>query len=877
MTDQTNPPTPENTPPQPRVPAPGTADSVPPAPLVPPIPDLPIAYQADAAAGVPPVGPAQPGLAQPGLAQPAAAQSFPGQPGLGQPGPAGTVPPAVAATAPAWVNPPRMGLAAVGGAIGVGGAIAGTLVVIALTVALTLVTGSGSGGIGGANLDGAVFAVLVWLSALGLFGGVSGAIGGGGASGSMLVTFVPVIVFLAGSLAAAWWSFRQERTHRSAGRTEFWVLSGLAGLAAAILTLVLSILGRQQVSVPMVGHAELSSLSVASFFGPLIAIGLASAFGRWLARAENRGFFRALIATPAHFRWGTRDLYDYLVALTLIFVPISLIAVFVIGNGSLVAWPAAVGVLTSATIAVAHFAGYSVGANGSGLMDGSQTITLSSAPNGWIWLLPVFAVVAALLASLAVAQRRRFLPVPIARAWVLPVSTAVAALVFGFTFGLGTFSGTAGIGGVGMGFSMSVAPVAWAFLMAGVWGALVETLARYVAPTLIATAPALGRIAFGPSPAGAPTTAAPAGASAAFGQSTTTYPYAAPDVAAATAAGQVAPGMGGPANVAGVAAPPTPPAEAKPLSPAAKRGLIIGACVAGALIVVGGAGAVAVSILKATVFSPDTAVQSYLADIADGRFASAFEQTPRNSTGGTALVSSNDAQLDATITDVQITDTSVSDTSAVMAISYELDGQRETATISLVSSGTKFLFFDDWRISSGLETYLFVSGSEASIAGIDIDPGQGGTELIAYPGVYPVAGKESRWMTLDAEPVRVGSSGAQLSLDMHPTPALTDEIQKQVNQKIDTCATSTDLEPKGCPFSRYAWGETKDVVWKVVTYPTVELTYDNAFTATDGEMGVTYQSKSMFTDWSAEDDTRSINYWGGEYEIDGDTVAVTFE
>lgn len=801
-------------------PAPATADAppAPPVPSVPPVPPLP--PQAGAAGIAPPPAPSAP------------------------------------RPRPAWLTPRTLGFAALGGAIGVGAAVVAAIVVLLLTLLLGVVSGGLDVKPGGVDLDPSStspLSLIVWIATLGLFGAVSGSAAGTVIITSFSVSFtaavVPAVVFVTAFLTAAWWAYRQERATPTAGRGGSWALAAVAGAATGILTLLLAVIGRTTADASGAGAVEISTLAPASFFGPFVAIALASVFGRWLARGvPARLFGGALWQAPTRFRWGTRDLYDYAVVLAGLFVPASLIAVFALGDGAAAAWPAGVGLITALAIAVGHFGAVTVGFTspiGTGSM--SEAFGLLS-PNvtPWAWLLLLLAVVAALGAAIAIAARRTAAPVPLARAWALPVLTAVAALAVGLAFGTAYAAGNVGSNGVAVAFSAGVGPAWWNVAIAAIWGAAVEALARFVAPSVIAAWPALARVSLSGRTAAAPLAAPPAAGS----------PVGA-DTASAT--------------------PQTAAAPAAPLSPTAKRNLLIGGIVAGAVVLLAIGGAVTIGILKSTVFSPERAAEAYVDDIAKGRFASAFERTPGDTTGATALVSSNDVTLDAAITNVKLGSPTTGGGAAQIPVSYEVDGQRDSGVVTLTSSGTQFLFFDQWRVTGGLESRATIAGAPLKIGGVEVDPGEGGASLIAYPGIYPVDADLSKWETADVEPLRVTSAGAQLYAQPEPSAALVDEVQRQVDAQLDTCAASTELRPDGCPFSAYAWGDTKDVAWKITTYPKVDVRSTDSFSAYDGRATVTYQRKDWNDKWAKDESESFVAIYSGKITIDGDDVTVALQ
>lgn len=759
---------------------------------------------------------------------------------------------ASAGSAPAWFSPQTAGQSALAGVVGVSGALAGAVVVAVLTLLFALVTGSSAdgptppiGAVPDVDVTGLPFVgAIIWIATLGLFGQVQVGMTGGafGIGGSAVVGAVPILALLGAVVGATWWAFRSERASRSASRVALGASAGISGLSAAAVILVLALIGRTSVTAGSgSGTYEVTSLTVPSLLGAAVTIALAATLGRWLARSlPGASFGRALWLAPTRFRWGTRDLYDHLVVLSALFVPVSLVLSFVIGQGAPVMWPFAIGQLAIASASIGHLGGYGFTASIPihGDVSGAVSLFRDVPPSGW--LLVIVAVIAAVTASVLIAARRSSRPVAPQRAWVLPALTVAGALVFGMTLGSALLFGSAGAAGVAASFGGSVSPAWWTYLVAFVWGIVVEALARFVAPTLLTTWPALSRFA----PAGSASPMSTQGSSGTAIDPQPTMPSAAH------------------------------PAEPAPLSPRAKRNVLIGGIVVGAIVLVGIVGAVVVNVLKSTVFSPAIVAQSYLDDIAAGRFESAFDATAGGAAGSTDLVSSNAVALTAGLEDVRLGAAQTTGGSTSIPVTYEIGGQRGAGTVTLSSAGTAWVFFDQWQIESGLETQAFVAGAPVSIGGITVDPGDDALDLIAYPGVYPVEAETSRWESVDVAPLTVTELGGQLYAEVSPSDDLIAKVQDLLDARLDECAESTDLEPEGCPFAGFAWGETRSVEWTIDDYPVVDLYDTETFSATGGAATATFERQDWNDEWAADEDTANIYILSGSISIDGDSVTI---
>lgn len=798
------------------------------------------------------------------------------------------------------VSAGRLGWSALGGVVTTASAFLAAAVLVGMTVVLGVLSASGSSDPAlppgsdnplGSNplplgsdvpisqddvqFDGnPLFAPVQWLAVLGMFGRLSGRAGlsvldSMDAEAGLTVGFVPVGVLLAAVGGAAWWTFRLER-RRPVSPRDRWVSAGVSGLATGVVALLLSLAGRAGLSTDVLGTGsaatvEVSTVGAASFFGPVLVGGLAARLGSWLAQDRGADFWRSLWRAPSRFWWGLRDVYDYLVVLAVVSA-VAAVALGLVelsqGVPLLAALPLGVGFVAASLLSIAHGGSISwsaqvpwgdagFGSQGSvGLGEVGSEVSVV-----WILVAVLTAILAAAVAGLAVGTRRVRSPLPMDRAWALPVMSGAAALAFGIA--LGSASLTGGWSGLGQDTALaaSVTPGLWSALVAMLWGAAVEAFARWVAPTLLVTWPVLGRLRLAGGPARPPVAAE----------------WHPPLPAAGTPAAGPAPSTLG--------TPTGRPVRA--LSPRARRRVLIGGVVGGVLVVVGIAGAGAISALRATVFSPRPVVEAYVADVAAGNYASAWNATTTQQEGGTALVEADHLQLSSAMSDVEIGDPDGAGDVRTVPVSWTVDGQRDAAPVTVSSTGRRYVFFDDWRVEGGLETTMTVStGSEGSltIGGVEaVLPPEQTTDLIAYPGVYPVDVAQSRWLSVATTSAAVGTAGGSVDASVSASPELLAEVQRQVDEQLDDCAKSEDPEPADCPFSVPAFGsDVRDVHWTIADYPTVDMVGVTDFSFSDGEVSVTYQERYPFADdWEDQTYGPMSLYGDGTVTIDGDQVTVT--
>lgn len=114
----------------------------------------------------------------------------------------------------------------------------------------------------------------------------------------------------------------------------------------------------------------------------------------------------------------------------------------------------------------------------------------------------------------------------------------------------------------------------------------------------------------------------------------------------------------------------------------------------------------------------------------------------------------------------------------------------------------------------------------------------GVAELLLFPGVYELYPSLAKRAKFEPSVLIATPQGSQDSV-LQATPARTltdageDEVQQAINKHVDECATRSDTEPSGCPFSARESSALRDfdflddVTWTVVNYPEVNFATGN--------------------------------------------------
>ncbi len=576
----------------------------------------------------------------------------------------------------------------------------------------------------------------------------------------------------------------------------------------------------------------------------------------------------------------------------------------------------------------------------------------------WVFVaLVVVFIVATLYVALRAAARNMYdrAYADWKHSWKSPVVALVAWLVIDFA--VASMNVTASVSTQGS-FSAAFGPAMWFFLVAAIWAFLVEVVALTFGPSLVTSMPGLWKVFVGGtvqqtpqnvadyvaacSPKKANAAQQPSGFDTASEQASvdsvgttpaattqtwqppTAVPMSAPTgpdtpnaanatqpipvtpaqqttptqqipTAAAMPAltDQVPPTTSATAQMPPVIPPAAPAApKGKPLTAKQKTGIIIGAVVVGVIAVLG----IAYAVLNATVFSPQSVADRYVAALSSGDYEEANNiADPQLDQDQHLLLTNKAAQTEnATITNARVTGiTDSADGSKLVNVTYTIGGEPVNDTFTMAPSGSQFLIFRDWTVTTPLLKEITVSTDAATpgltINGVEVGEenavsGSFGSDLVfkVYPGTYRIAVTETEFITESGDgPATVSTNGSTYAYtSVEATDALVQAVQDGLDAQLQTCAASTEFEPEGCPFSMYTFSEDRyrNVTWSITESPEVDYIDlgSGEFMTSGGEATATYEYRQYDDSWEPDDYTDYI-YVYGSFTIDGDQVNVTMD
>ncbi|WP_289098395.1 hypothetical protein [uncultured Bifidobacterium sp.] len=515
-----------------------------------------------------------------------------------------------------------------------------------------------------------------------------------------------------------------------------------------------------------------------------------------------------------------------------------------------------------------------------------------------LWLMFVLYLLCGFYVALRAAARNAYDPyyADWRFCWQAPLFWLAFWLITPYLF-MGVLTGASGVG-ISAGMSYQIVPALWFCLIAALWSFIIEVVSRLLGPTVIQSLPGIWPILVGGTVrpglrstrhdanevvvSESMTMATPAGVASA----TETFAVPAPTVP--TPGMMPTSAVPTPGIAPAVPGAPAAAATRKPMSPKTKMWLIIGGVVVGLIIVL----SIVLSALNSSTFSASATAKQYIAAIESGDFNRANSiAKPQVKNDQMKLLSNNAAPKDGRISNAQVIKEKANGNSKIVTVSYTLDGKEVTHDLKMIKRGSKAVFFTDWGVAEPMTTTINVTKPEAisalDVNGVEVteknakDADDNAWSFTVYPGTYSVSAGKSKYLTSKAAQIIASgdeSTNSYASISVEATDALSDAIQQKVDEKLDACEKSTDFDPKGCPFSVYTYGDTKNVrnfTWSISDYPEVEVDTDYGTFQTDygTEVKYTYEHKDS-DGWEPEDGDTTMSSMSGTFSVDGDKLTI---
>jgi len=266
--------------------------------------------------------------------------------------------------------------------------------------------------------------------------------------------------------------------------------------------------------------------------------------------------------------------------------------------------------------------------------------------------------------------------------------------------------------------------------------------------------------------------------------------------------------------------------------------------------------ATSVIVLNSTLYSSSGFVRSYLGALARHDMSSALEianihlpeehgaasddgagATPIDTTGaGSMLLAGSHDLLRpsalSTLEDIALVDTvRNADGTQTVTFNFELDGKSAQSTFTVKRTGSNFGVFADWDFVTPPLTIVrltVLNAQEFTANGsVFVSPAQDKPSpyVVLTPSSFEITHKST---FLKATPISVAAtepgSTVRARLDVQANEAMVAQVQREVNDYLDECATQVVLLPTGCPFGQpMANRIVTTPEWSMADYPEVTL------------------------------------------------------
>jgi hypothetical protein len=249
----------------------------------------------------------------------------------------------------------------------------------------------------------------------------------------------------------------------------------------------------------------------------------------------------------------------------------------------------------------------------------------------------------------------------------------------------------------------------------------------------------------------------------------------------------------------------------------------------------------AVYIVRQTVSSPGSAVEAYFDALADrdagaalGMVAPEIADPVEPDVVNAAVLRSADYSPPA---DVEVSGVEVDGRNAVAEVAFTIDGRSHSASLRLRrDDGWLDTVFHRWRLVDALGSIALgevppeIAVNGERVPAYDAD---GPRILTVLPGGYQIGmpPDDPLW-DARATPAPVAPLAAtDVSIPLVARPEVREEVNRQLRERLDECAASTELLPPGCPFGNQRVARATGVEWEITEYPNVALA------AGEGELG----------------------------------------
>lgn len=293
-------------------------------------------------------------------------------------------------------------------------------------------------------------------------------------------------------------------------------------------------------------------------------------------------------------------------------------------------------------------------------------------------------------------------------------------------------------------------------------------------------------------------------------------------------------------------------------------------------------------IINRTIYNPAGQVRQYVQALQEGNGQRALGISGAQVPEGNAAMLEGDALKDAVsaLDDLKVSTESLAadGKTAVVEVSYELNGESTSSVFNLHKAGSHWGVFDQWKMDPVTLPTLTLNtpGLTAATLNNEKVAVDGGSRDFAvfYPGVYSMT-YESSLYSAQQESVKFTSQQdhPSITLSRKPSESALKSVNYQIKSGLDHCATQNTLYPSGCPFEYAFNGRVdSDVSWSITKYPQPEVTLTPqgswSMKPAAGRAHVEFTQIDLYTGKTSKVSKDVPFTYTGKISVDGESLTV---
>lgn len=261
---------------------------------------------------------------------------------------------------------------------------------------------------------------------------------------------------------------------------------------------------------------------------------------------------------------------------------------------------------------------------------------------------------------------------------------------------------------------------------------------------------------------------------------------------------------------------------------------------AAALVLLAVIGISVITVVNHKVFGPAHKVQELQAHLAAGEGAQALGLLNATVPKGNGLLLDGEGLRAAS---AEVADFTVGKPEPIpgsgnvvkVVANYTVHGVAQQTNYSLRLTGRQWLFFDRWSFVPSILPTVEVTANTTNTVEINSMPAplvKGRTTIPVFAPAVLNSGFETPNFAADSRGIVVAdpnAQGTEVKLRTEPTEALADEVNKQIKEYLDHCASHQVLMPASCPmsYSTTARVRSDSIHWSILEYPKAEVVFYN--------------------------------------------------